>query len=169
MTTAVYVLNNRFECVGMTRPERAWELVSSNRATVVKESAVSYRTVNGALVVPLMIRLFYYVKAFNRAMGHSKKIVLDRDEYTCQYCGEKLSPGRATIDHVFPKCRGGKNTYENTVCACHGCNRKKADRTPEEAGMRLLRTPFKPAMTRSLASIHAEAKRIMEEEYKIHL
>ena len=168
--TAVYVLNNQYECVSTTSPRRAFALVASKKAMVVKESAIRYGTAGGAiLVVPMMIRLFYYVKAFGRAMAYNRSIVFDRDENTCQYCGHKFSPAFLTEDHVTPKCQGGKRTYENIVCACKICNNLKADRTPEQAGMRLLRKPFKPAMTRSLAAIHAEAKRIMEEEFKIRL
>lgn len=70
--------------------------------------------------------------------------ILRRDGYRCQYCGK---PG-STIDHVHPQSRGGENTWWNLVAACFGCNNSKADRTPEEAGMKLLRTPFEPELNR---------------------
>lgn len=163
--TAVYVLNNAYECVGMTVPKRALALIRENKATAVKVSGTYIRSASQEFQVPLMIRLFYYVKAFGRAMHWTKKGVFDRDNDTCQYCGEKVSGRRATIDHVLPLCQGGKDTYENTVCACIVCNNKKGGRTPEQARMKLLRKPFKPQTTRSLSDIHAEAIRIMNEEF----
>jgi 5-methylcytosine-specific restriction endonuclease McrA len=65
-----------------------------------------------------------------------------RDHRTCQYCGR--SEPHMTIDHVTPRSRGGSDTWENLVCACPSCNSRKGDRTPERAGMRLLRVPRKP-------------------------
>lgn len=163
--TAVYVLNNAYECIGMTVPKRALALIRENKATVVKESGTCIRSASQEFTVPLMIRLFYYVKAFGRAMHFSKRSVFERDNDICQYCGEKVTGRRQTLDHVLPLCQGGKDTYENTVCACMTCNNKKGGRTPEQARMKLLRKPFKPQSTRSLAEIHAEAIRIMNEEF----
>lgn len=166
--SAVYVLNNQYECVGMTRPKRALALIRENKATMVKTSDIRINTVKGAVEVPMMIRLFYYVKAFGRAIHWTKRGVFERDNDICQYCGEKVYGKRATIDHVLPLCQGGKrDSYENTVCACLTCNNKKGGRTPEQARMKLLRKPAKPAVTRSLAEIHAEAVRIMNEEFGI--
>lgn len=68
------------------------------------------------------------------------KDILDRDSRTCAYCG---MPG-STIDHVMPRSRGGPNSWENLVAACSPCNNRKADRTPEEAGMRLRWHPYRP-------------------------
>lgn len=67
-----------------------------------------------------------------------------RDNNECQYCGCKVHGDDLTIDHVIPKTRGGKNTWANTVVSCKPCNRRKANRTPEEARMPLRRKPFKP-------------------------
>lgn len=164
--TAVYVLNNAYECVGTTRPNRALALIRENKATIVKESGACIRSASETYAVPLMIRLFYYVKAFGRAIHYTKKGVFERDDDTCQYCNEKVTGRRRTLDHVIPLCQGGKDTYENTVCACIVCNGKKAGRTPEQARMKLLRKPVKPNKTRSLAEIHAEAVRIMNEEFE---
>jgi 5-methylcytosine-specific restriction endonuclease McrA len=69
------------------------------------------------------------------------RVVLVRDKFRCQYCNTKLSFGASTKDHVFPRSRGGKDTLLNVVAACKACNGRKADRTPEEAGMALLSQP----------------------------
>jgi hypothetical protein len=163
--TAVYVLNNQYECIGTTVPKRALELIRRNRAMVVKVSDVKLRSTSEAYVVPVMIRLFYYVKAFGRAMHYTRNGVLERDNDTCQYCRAKVVGRKATIDHVKPQCQGGKDTYENCVCACIPCNNQKGGRTPEQAGMRLIRQPFKPVLSRALAQAHLEASRIMKEAF----
>jgi 5-methylcytosine-specific restriction endonuclease McrA len=74
----------------------------------------------------------------------SRTAILARDGYTCQYCGLPLPAGRLTIDHVLPQSRGGAWAWANLVAACAACNTAKANRTPEEAGMTLLRQPGKP-------------------------
>lgn len=89
-----------------------------------------------------VIKLRYYVAVPEKGLPISKRNIIIRDNYTCQYCGKQLP--KLTIDHIHPKSRGGPNTWENLVAACAKCNGTKADRTPEEANMKLLRKPFKP-------------------------
>lgn len=67
-----------------------------------------------------------------------------RDRYLCMYCGLRFAARELTRDHVIPASRGGPDTWENCVTACRRCNQRKADRTPEEAGMRLLAVPHRP-------------------------
>jgi 5-methylcytosine-specific restriction endonuclease McrA len=94
---------------------------------------------------PLVVRMVRYVAVpRTRRLPCSRRAVLIRDRETCQYCGAQ--PGRAqlTIDHVLPKARGGTTEWENVVAACSPCNHRKANRTPEEAGMVLARRPHRP-------------------------
>lgn len=74
----------------------------------------------------------------------SRRAILVRDEGKCQYCGESVHNRGFTVDHLIPKYRGGASNWKNCVCACAECNRKKGERTPEEAGMKLVREPFDP-------------------------
>ncbi|HRU40063.1 MAG TPA: HNH endonuclease, partial [Candidatus Goldiibacteriota bacterium] len=84
----------------------------------------------------------YFVKKPFSRPKFSKKSVFIRDNYQCQYCGcHSVKP---TIDHIIPRCKGGKNDWTNTVTACHACNNKKGDRTLKEAGMKLIRQPAEP-------------------------
>jgi len=76
-----------------------------------------------------------------RQMAFSRRNLLRRDRHMCQYCGDTPHPRYLTIDHVTPRRRGGKSTWENCVISCVGCNRRKADRLPSEAGMKLLPRP----------------------------
>lgn len=68
-----------------------------------------------------------------------------RDHYTCAYCGDVFRESELTREHIIPRSRGGKDTWMNLVTACSCCNRLKADRTPEEAGMQLLFVPYVPS------------------------
>ncbi len=92
--------------------------------------------------IPSIIKMRYYVAVPYQELPFSKHNIFVRDDYTCQYCGKKHN--HMTLDHVFPKSRGGDYSWENIVTACAQCNQKKADRTPEEAGMKLLNQPYRP-------------------------
>ena len=77
-----------------------------------------------------------------RTVPYSKAALLKRDRHKCGYCGRAAT----TIDHVTPRCQGGQSTWRNTVAACRDCNSRKAGRTPEQAGMRLITQPFNPTL-----------------------
>jgi 5-methylcytosine-specific restriction endonuclease McrA len=165
MGSTVYVLNNSFECVSQTSFSRARTLVEDGKAEVVKWTDRVISSAKGEFRIPKIIRIFRYVRAYGRAMKFHKRFVWERDDYVCQYCEKKiLSKSDLQTDHVFPESRGGKATYENMVTACAGCNSKKDNRTPEEAGMRLIREPVKPQISRSMKRIAEETRLILAEE-----
>jgi hypothetical protein len=124
--------------------QKAARLLSLGKATV--EEAVPGRQLGG-WAWPKVLKLTYYVKiAHDKLYGAprvSKRGVLLRDNRTCAYCGEFAS----TIDHVHPRSRGGKNTWQNMVAACLSCNHKKGSRTPEEAHMTLKWEGYVPKRT----------------------
>ena len=101
-------------------------------------------TPSGTFKLPAALVLVEYVRIPHRKAYVTKKNVLRRDRYICQYCGHKVSRSGGTIDHVLPTSRGGKNEWSNLTTACLRCNNKKADRTPAEAGMKLLSQPKPP-------------------------
>lgn len=92
--------------------------------------------------LPSVIKLITYVRVPYRQVELSRNNIIKRDGSTCQYCGTKKSP--LTIDHVLPKSRNGSDTWENLTTACVQCNNKKGNRTPSEAGMKLLAEPKHP-------------------------
>ena len=112
----------------------------SQRATVLE-------TVDDDEHLPAVIRLNRLVEGFVKSVGFSGARVFFRDGYRCQYCGTKHPEKDLTLDHVLPKSRGGDASWENQTTACKPCNNRKADRTPEEAGMKLLSVPTKPRDT----------------------
>lgn len=94
--------------------------------------------------VPEIIRLVTYKGYNDVGIKFSRQNVFDRDNHTCQYCGTRKSSKELNLDHVIPSSRGGKTSWKNIVLSCIECNSKKANRTPEEAGMKLIRKPFQP-------------------------
>jgi len=100
--------------------------------------------VDKVIRVPRVIILITFDRFPRRAVRFSRLNVLLRDNHTCQYCGEKLPRQRLNLDHVIPRSRGGLTTWENIVTSCHECNRRKGGRLPAEAGLKLIRKPFRP-------------------------
>lgn len=96
------------------------------------------------LRVPEVVTVAHYDKIPASKLAFSRKNLFRRDKCTCQYCGKQPGTKDLTIDHVHPKSRGGKSTWENCVLACIRCNHRKADRTPREARMKLLKEPVAP-------------------------
>jgi 5-methylcytosine-specific restriction endonuclease McrA len=97
-----------------------------------------------AVPLPAVVRLRRLVPNLRRGVKFSRANVFSRDAYTCQYCASKKSRSELSFDHVLPRTHGGRTGWENIVTACRPCNLKKRNRTPEQAGMRLLRKPVRP-------------------------
>ncbi len=94
--------------------------------------------------VPSVVRLVKFAKLGTRKPPLTRINLLARDNFTCQYCERKLTKEESTIDHVVPKSKEGKTTWQNVVIACPPCNRKKGGRTPKEAKMQLKKEPCQP-------------------------
>jgi 5-methylcytosine-specific restriction endonuclease McrA len=136
------VLNASFEPLSTVSLRRAVVLILQDKAVVEQaHPRLRIRAAAVDLPVPRVIRLCRYVRVpFRRQASWSRRGVLVRDRNRCAYCGRRAT----TVDHVVPRSRGGGDTWLNTVAACAEDNHRKADRTPEQAGMRLLITPFEP-------------------------
>lgn len=139
----VLVLNTTMEPLNVVELQRAIQLLLRNKAKIVHVRNRDVRTVSFAIPLPSVIQMLYFIKRGRQSVALSKKNVLLRDKHQCMYCGV-VGEQKLTVDHVFPKSRGGPSTFENLVCACVPCNTRKRDRTPEEAGMKLRRKPYRP-------------------------
>lgn len=104
----------------------------------------SISTSRGPIKVPKIIILNWYDKIPRQRIKFTQRNLWERDNFTCQYTGKKLSKATGTIDHIIPKSRGGKTTWENCVLAHKEINAQKADKTLEQTGLRLLKTPLAP-------------------------
>lgn len=102
------------------------------------------QSVSFPIQVPRVVRLLSYDRAPREVVRFSRRNVFLRDENRCQYCRKRFSPKHLSLDHVVPRSHGGPTTWENIVAACVNCNVRKGGRTPQEAGMSLIRSPSKP-------------------------
>lgn len=141
METGVLVLNHNFEPLNICGLRRGLVLVHLGKVEVIRYSDNVMHSAEDEYLVPSVLRLHDQVKRPIPELKISRKSVLARDDFTCQYCGSKSN---LTLDHVFPRHRGGETTWENMVCCCLRCNNRKGPRTPQEAGMRLPHPPRKP-------------------------
>jgi len=137
----VLVLNYDFTPLNVTTFRRGFILVDKGKAEVVRSDDKPITNGYKTFVRPLIIRLLKYIKYYTKNVSPTRNRIYKRDGNQCVYCGSKK---QLTIDHLIPKSRGGKNEWTNLVTCCFKCNVKKADRTPEEANMKLNIIPYVP-------------------------
>lgn len=147
----VLVLNSTYEAIHVCSLRRAIVLVLKGVAVVEEASDRYLRSANAVLAVPSVIRLVRYVYVPRKDVHLTRRNVVLRDKFICQYCGREYKAEELTIDHVIPRSQGGATTWENVVACCRRCNNRKADRSPKEAGMRLIK---RPEMPRRLLYLH---------------
>lgn len=111
------------------------------------------QAVDKILRVPRIIQMTRYDRLPNQKIRFNRRIIYRRDRNICQYCGCKPGTKELSLDHVIPRSKGGKTTWENIVLACTPCNTKKADRTLDQCGMKLLRQPTKPKYNLDLGDV----------------
>jgi 5-methylcytosine-specific restriction endonuclease McrA len=138
----VLVLNANFEPLNVCTTRRAMGLILNGKANLVLNGRGVIRTVTRSFPRPSIIRLGRMIKRPRPSVRLTKREVLRRDNYTCQYCGQRAP--YLTIDHVIPRRLGGEHCWENLVAACPSCNHRKGGRTLEQAQMRLLHPPKEP-------------------------
>jgi len=154
---SVLVLNASYEPLHVVSVRRAVVLLLKERAQVVEAAESVLRSERWCVPRPLVIRLVTYIRIPHRLLPPvSRRGVLARDGYACQYCGGRPTRSSLTVDHVVPRSRGGQKAWDNLVAACQPCNRRKGGRRPEEAGMRLLARPAPPRFL-ALAVVEAGA------------
>ncbi len=157
MTTKspVLVLNASYEPIAICQARRALTLLIKGAAAAEESHDVF---VWRDMRMPSVIRLSRYRKVPQKRHLVTRRNIFNRDLNACQYCGLVFSGGKLTLDHVLPRSRGGRDTWENLVTCCHSCNQRKADRTPDEAGMALLGMPraVNVHMARSLMRTRGE-------------
>lgn len=179
LNSSVLVLNRQYMAVHVVNVRRAFGLLISRLAEVIhieegqytnydfeswreiselraafKESAPNddwIRSVNFEVCVPRVLRLLHYDRLPRQRLRLNRRNIFARDANRCQYCGRHFSTSELSLDHVVPTCRGGGESWENLVCACVKCNVRKGGRTPQEAGMTLIRKPICPKRSPLLA------------------
>ncbi len=163
LESGVLVLNRVYRPIHITSVRRAFTLLYQGVAKAIDEefklfdfqswSALStghrdsVGTVGRRIRVPRVIVLLVYEHMPKSRVRFSRFNIYSRDENTCQYCGKRFHRADLNLDHVVPRSRGGSTSWENVVCSCVPCNLRKGGRTPDEAGMKLLRLPVRPRWT----------------------
>lgn len=166
----VLVLNRLYAAVRVISARRAFTLLLGDRAEVIAVENGKYlnydfeswteiaalqkqfepdaytwvRTPTVEIAVPKIIRLLGYDRLPARHVKLTRRNIFARDRNRCQFCGKVFPTSELSLDHVVPRVQGGENSWDNIVCACVKCNMRKGGRTPEQAGMRLIRPPVKP-------------------------
>lgn len=143
MKLKALVLNIDYTPITVCTVQRAFLLVYLRKAELVKaNNSYAFHTVTDTFSMPAVIKLSRYVNIPYRGVVLSRENVFKRDGFKCQYCGNNKE---LTIDHLIPKAKGGKTSWNNLVTACKNCNSKKGDYSPEEAGLQLGFKPYRPS------------------------
>jgi len=147
MKKQVLLLNQDNTPLNIITIGKAFKLLSNDKVYGDQETQECYEVVSVSKIVriPKILILKYYVKLPYKKISPSRKNILRRDKYCCQYCGIDLCEKNATVDHITPRCRGGGTSWTNMVAACKDCNLFKSNRTPKEAKMELRSKPKEPA------------------------
>jgi 5-methylcytosine-specific restriction endonuclease McrA len=180
------VLNRNWQPVNVATVARALVMVWNEAARVVdpadyqlyawddwselvpQADELFIQAVNRRLRVPEVVSLTTYDRMPAVSVSFSRRNIFKRDHYACQYCGVQPGSEELSIDHILPRSHGGVSSWENCVLACMNCNKRKADRSPEQAGMRLRRRPFRPTWRPLYADHHqriASWARFLSEAY----
>ncbi len=141
----VLLLNSSYEPMQILTWQRALILFFQGKVEILEYYPIFARSVRSNFQLPSILRLKRYIRLSPKhRVRFCRENVYIRDEYTCQYCGDEFSPRMLTLDHVVPASHNGKKSWTNVVTACRECNQKKADRTPKQANMPLLKDPLTP-------------------------
>ncbi|MDA9754110.1 HNH endonuclease [bacterium] len=161
INSPVLVLNKFFFPIDTTNVKRAFLMLYGGAAKAVNlnyetfdfntwseisaaNEEDSIKTVSAVIKIPRVIMVVRYDRVPSKEVRFNRYNIFKRDRLQCQYCGDTLPKSELTIDHVIPKALGGKTVWENVVCACSRCNRKKGCKNLEEANMKLINKPIKP-------------------------
>jgi 5-methylcytosine-specific restriction endonuclease McrA len=159
----VLVLNQDYQAVSLCDAQRAVILVLLKKADLVADvSERKMMTVKTAYPYPSIIRLRCYIQLPYQKISLTRQNLFRRDGFSCVYCG---SGERLTMDHVIPRAQGGRTTWKNLVTACYRCNAKKGDLTPEQAGLQLHMSPFRPSFIMYLSRFSGR----LQEDWKPYL
>jgi 5-methylcytosine-specific restriction endonuclease McrA len=142
--TRTLMIDQGYQPIRIVSWQRAITLIALDKVDVVEEYDAVIRAASLVVQAPAVVRLRTSVRWHAKPVKFSRINLYARDDYRCQYCGEQCAIDRLTYDHVVPRSRGGRTTWDNIVSCCYPCNAEKADRTPAEAQMTLRTVPARP-------------------------
>ncbi|MBI1818913.1 MAG: HNH endonuclease [Nitrospirae bacterium] len=146
------LLNATYEPLRVVSWQKALVLFFQGKVEVLEEYKKEVHSISFTIKLPSVVRLLYRIHPghHHRVVRFSRVNIFTRDKYSCQYCRKKCRSDELTFDHVVPIAKGGRKTWENIVTACFRCNHMKSGRTPEEAGIKLIKKPQRPKWSPSL-------------------
>lgn len=144
MPRTTLLLNNTYEILDFIGIRKAIKLMCNDKVDILSDWEDIITFPSGSISYPAILKMKYKISRPRLTLSFSKKAVLRRDNLVCQYCGFKLNHNNATIDHIIPKSMNGQTSWKNCVAACHICNGRKANKTPEMAHMILINDPLEP-------------------------
>jgi 5-methylcytosine-specific restriction endonuclease McrA len=138
------LLNQGYEPLSTISWQRAISLLTLGKVEVIEEYDRDIRSAFLVIKMPAVVRLISFFRRRKHQVKFSRHNILARDGWKCQYCGVKVQTQSMTQDHVLPRSQGGRTSWENIVTCCETCNAKKANKTPQQAKMKLRKKPVKP-------------------------
>lgn len=141
------LLNQNYSPISFLSWKRVVKLVVRDKVEVLSNWGHKIKFGKGEFDHPSIVKLRYYVPRHIKSRRYNRAGVFKRDKNTCQYCSKTEKISNLTIDHVIPRSQGGKTTWENCVSCCFTCNNDKANCTPKQAGMKLIKKPAIPRLT----------------------
>jgi hypothetical protein len=145
MSKKTLLLNASYEVLCFIPERKVCKLIIKDKVEVISDWDDYIIWGKGKVRHPSILRLKTHIRRNFFNSNFSRKALIKRDKSTCQYCSKKLPASQITIDHVLPRAQGGITSFTNCVVCCHTCNNKKADKTPEQANMVLLKKPTHPS------------------------
>ena len=142
--TRTLLLSQAYEPLKVIPWQRALTLLTLGKVEVLEEYNSAVHTSTIVFNVPAVVRLLRAFRRHHKPVKFSRVNIYARDKYRCQYCGNKAPIPELTYDHVEPRAQGGKTSWTNIVACCYSCNRRKGNRTPAQAGMKLRSKPVQP-------------------------
>jgi len=139
------LLDNGYQPIKTISWQRAISMLTLGKVEVIETYDQEIHSRFLIIKLPAVVRLVNFFRRHKQRVKFSRQNILARDRWTCQYCSEKVTTQEMTMDHVVPRAQGGKTEWENIVTCCGECNSKKADRTPQQAKMRLRKKPERPS------------------------
>jgi 5-methylcytosine-specific restriction endonuclease McrA len=144
METRTLILNSWYAPVRTVSWQDAAVLLYLGKIEILSEYDEVVSSPSVSFKIPAVARLKHFKKSVRRGVKFSRGNVFARDKFTCAYCSVRGTRKTLNFEHVMPRSRGGRTCWENIVTSCRPCNTAKRNRTPEEAGMRLLTKPRRP-------------------------
>lgn len=141
----VLKLDSSFKPIGVISWQEAVVLTWLKKAWAAEWTDEWAHSAKEAFQIPSVIVLFRYIDEKFFDVACVRKNILLRDNFHCQYCGNRFKEEELTIDHVIPCSKGGQTTWDNVVAACRECNQLKGSHMPEDAPVKLLRPPKAPS------------------------